>query len=245
MEEILITYKVKTLGNDEHNLELSANSTVLELKQLLENKLDASYTEMKLIFSGCVLENDQLLTDLNCTKDSFFVVFVTQKKLKTELIDSDVSDTEEEKENDIFSDESLITMTEHIYNTLTDDPSIILNILKQDPTITKMIEDSELDENEIVSHEIFINTIIIRMGIMVANIVNTPTEMEPYLEELKQEDTQDTQSLAEQHNLTEQDTESINEIIDMLGVSFFEVCQAYIVCNRDKELTVNFILNMV
>ena len=60
MEEILITYKVKTLGNDEHNLELSANSTVLELKQLLENKLDASYTEMKLIFSGCVLENDQL-----------------------------------------------------------------------------------------------------------------------------------------------------------------------------------------
>ena len=52
------------------------------------------------------------------------------------------------------------------------------------------------------------------------------------------------QELTEQHNLSEENKADIQEISDMLGISFIEACQSYIVCNKDKELTVNFILNM-
>lgn len=67
---------VKTVKGETVPFEVEAASTIAELKQQVQVKLNVEPVNQKLIFKGKHLEDAKTLTDLNIKEDDCFILMV-------------------------------------------------------------------------------------------------------------------------------------------------------------------------
>ena len=75
---------IKTIDNKKYNIDIEENNTILDLKKILETKYKISINNQKLIYSGNILKDTDIISQLNIT--NFIVLFISKKNKNHESV---------------------------------------------------------------------------------------------------------------------------------------------------------------
>lgn len=234
-------YKIKNSKTaEEISIELDSKKTINDLAKECSLKLECDVDNIKIIQMGKICQNNETLED----KGNNFIAFVsenkTQKTVNTSKdIDEGKNDGEGEskgEDKDVFMENKEIAqkMTT-LLTTIIANPDIRETVVRflsdKYPDIKKLLNEEPEKFKELIRDQ----------RILQGVILNIMSIMEEKISSIS-ESIASTASTTVLPSFSDDENKIINDIKEIVGKSFEEIAEAFIVCERNKELTINYLL---
>jgi hypothetical protein len=235
--------KIKTVSGQEFFVSIDLSLNIKHLKDLIATTRNIE-SDMRLVFNGKVLKNDEKLEDLNLTESSFIIFVPTKKVIKKE---------EEPIKSEIES------------NQINNNPLLNLMNLTPDQIEQKVYDDiTKLIYGQTYIYMKNMKSILIRNELLkqfdtafpgkIDEILNDAEFFDKMLQEgkeliesgqieLKENDGEYNQfeALRNEFGLTDEDFDNIQYLSESFNQPVDYVLQVYLACNKNVENTSNIL----
>ena len=235
---------IQTLDKKTVDVEIDADKLIIDLKKEIEKVKNHPYDQMKLIFNGAILEDDISLVNYNIVSESKIILLMQKKKAVIETTESQtpiVSPTPQIPS----SVPSLFGSTSHMPFSM---PS---SSMGSTPLVVPITMPSGQQSGSLSMAQI-LTGLLQQNPSMAQHLMNqsgqTLDGLVGQLEQLASEIEQEEQLYGKVFSggdigLTDTEKLEVEEIVSMGLGSFEDVVQFYQACDKNKEQTINMLLN--
>jgi hypothetical protein len=255
----MVNITLKTLKQEIYHLDIDLNITISDLKQQL-TQFGYNVSEMKLIFKGRVLEDNNTLATYNYNPESKdFIVIMTIKKpieppkISIQPVSIQIINQNDQSNNDQSNNDQSITNQSNNENNENNDQSIT-NQSNNENNVSLVDNENEDDYEDVEDELPNIAQLLnqnpnILLGLIaqhpqmsqlfnhypneIQELISNPNFMQTVLSMGSQGAFGNNPNVL-QINITEEERNDINELMS-LGFTENEVIQVYYACNKNKE----------
>jgi len=240
----------KTVKNEVTTVELSNDALVDTLRMELAKEKNVPDDNIKIIYSGKILENGKSLVEYGIVGDSNVVIMIRSPPKKQEVIPPPVELQPAEPPVNLQPVEQHISISTSTFQnsapgvqeqiqrfrqTIEQNPEQFLQFLLSDPSINAMYQSNPQGFATMISDPTFVQNIVIT-GQQLFN-----GESDDLFEE-GIDDNEENTSIVESLGLTDEDKTNIDELMNM-GFSRVDVLQYYLASDKNKEIAANLLFS--
>lgn len=254
---------VQSLDQKTNDFIVEETTTLLDFKKMISNARNHPHDQIKLIFSGAILDqDDKKLTDYKICDQSKLVIMLQKNKITkptpiTQTVTSQPTPPVQPVsaptpvhavpaqlipgmsllQANTSANANAVNPTAQLFNSvLQQSPEMFMQMLMQNPQISQMAQQNPQALMQVISDPNFIN-----------NILQVGQET---LELLDDNDINSDEQLYEKVfagmgtiNLTEEQKKEVIEIVDLGFGTFEDAVQYYVAYEHNKEMAINALLN--
>lgn len=220
---------IQTLDKKMFDVNLEENHTIIDLKKEIEKEKNHPFDQMKIIFSGNVLDqNDKKLKDYNLVDGAKIILLMQKKKV---IIPEEKKDNVQLENLPIPQNITTTTSSQNsisqgpVLNQMLQSPEMLIQFLMNNPNIQQTLQNPQFIQ-QLGSNNNLINQLMTQL-----------------METQEPEDEIYDKFFEGELNLTENEKKDIEEIVSSGLGSFEDVVQFYIACDKNKNNTLQALLN--